>query len=172
MANYTYEDIIMDPEDPRLEGAIGKECYFSDYPKNLLNNARSNSSDICRLKSIDKEEDAPFIDGESDYGWTCIIIKKEEPQPRYVPFESMEEFVERYGEVRDFAEFNSFEDNLFQCGMWLKTYDNEKPTYRLVSRIEYKGVRISEHGFFTWEELLSRGFLFLNDTPCGRLKEA
>ena len=172
MANYTYEDIIMDPEDPRLEGAIGKECYFSDYPKNLLNNARSNSSDICRLKSIDKEDDAPFIDGESDYGWTCIIIKKEEPQPRYVPFESMEEFVERYGEVRDFAEFNSFEDNLFQCGMWLKTYGNEKPTYRLVSRIEYKGVRIPEHGFFTWEELLSRGFLFLNDTPCGKLKEA
>ena len=28
MAEYTYEDIIMDPEDPRLEGAIGKECYF------------------------------------------------------------------------------------------------------------------------------------------------
>ena len=33
MAEYTYEDIIMDPDDPRLEGAIGKECYFSDFPK-------------------------------------------------------------------------------------------------------------------------------------------
>ena len=170
MANYTYEDIIMDPEDPRLEGAIGKECYFSDYPKNLLNNARSNSSDICRLKGIDKEEDAPFIDGESDYGWTCVIIKKEEPQPQYVPFESMEEFVERYWEVRDFAEFNSFEDNFFQCGMWLKTYDNEKPAYRLVSGIEYKGVQISEYGFFTWGELC-KDYTFLDGTPCGRLVE-
>ena len=31
MAEYTYEDIIMDPNDPRLEGAIGKECYFNVY---------------------------------------------------------------------------------------------------------------------------------------------
>ena len=42
MAEYTYEDIIMDPEDPRLEGAIGKESYFSDYPKKLLNSAIYN----------------------------------------------------------------------------------------------------------------------------------
>ena len=42
MAEYTYEDIIMDPEDPRLEGAIGKECFFSEYPKRLLNSAKNN----------------------------------------------------------------------------------------------------------------------------------
>ena len=42
MAEYTYEDIIMDPEDPRLEGAIGKECFFSDYLKRLLNSAKNN----------------------------------------------------------------------------------------------------------------------------------
>ena len=55
MAEYTYEDIIMDPNDPRLEGAIGKECYVSDFPKIALNNARDNLIPD-RLKRIAKEE--------------------------------------------------------------------------------------------------------------------
>ena len=55
MAEYTYEDIIMDPEDPRLEGAIGKECYFSDYPREALKHAINNTIKY-RLKSINKEE--------------------------------------------------------------------------------------------------------------------
>ena len=52
MAEYTYEDIIMDPKDPRLEGAIGKECYFSDYPKKLLYGARNNSSEYLNYISV------------------------------------------------------------------------------------------------------------------------
>ena len=85
MAEYTYEDIIMDPNDPRLEGAIGKECYVSDFPKKVLNDARNNST-VDRLKSINKESVCPFVD-EYKVGWTVVIIKKEEPK-KYVPFES------------------------------------------------------------------------------------
>lgn len=171
MAKYTYKDIIIDPTSEEAKNCIGKMVYYSDNANACLSNANNDNS--CKLlQEIKEDMNLPFFLEKNGMGWGCIILKKEEPQPRYVPFESMEEFVERYGEVKDFAEFNSFEDNLFQCGMWLKTYDNEKPTYRLVSRIEYKGVRISELGFFTWKELLSRGFLFLNDTSCGRLKEA
>ena len=65
MAEYTYEDIIMDPNDPRLEGAIGKECYVSDFPKIALNNARDNLIPD-RLKRIAKEETCPFVDEEED----------------------------------------------------------------------------------------------------------
>ena len=91
MAEYTYEDIIMDPEDPRLEGAIGKECYFSDYPKKLLDSARNNSSGYLDcLTNIIKEGVCPFVD-KKGYGRTLIIIKKEEPKPKpkYVPFENV-----------------------------------------------------------------------------------
>ena len=86
MVEYTYEDIIMDPEDPRLEGAIGKECYFSDCPKIALDYARNNSS-TDRLKSINKESVAPFV-GDDEVNWVMVIIKKEEPKPKYIPFES------------------------------------------------------------------------------------
>ena len=65
MAEYTYADIIMDPNDPRLEGAIGKECYVSDFPKIALNNARDNLI-TDRLKRIEKEETCPFVDEEEE----------------------------------------------------------------------------------------------------------
>ena len=62
MTEYTYEDIIMDPDDPRLEGAIGKECYFSDFPKKVLNSARNNSSEYLDcLTNISKEKPFPFL---------------------------------------------------------------------------------------------------------------
>lgn len=78
MVEYTYKDIIIDPNDPRLEGAIGKECYFADYPKLLLEDARSNSSIICsyRLREICKNAKYPFVDKDR-HTWTLIIIKKE-----------------------------------------------------------------------------------------------
>ena len=79
MDEYTYEDIIMDPEDPRLEGAIGKECYFSDYPKKLLSSAIYNSPEYLDcLTDIRKEGACTFVD-KNGSGWTLIIIKKEEP---------------------------------------------------------------------------------------------
>ena len=77
MAEYTYADIIMDPEDPRLEGAIGKECYFSDYPKKLLESARYNSAlYLDCLTNISKEKACPFVD-KNGSSWALIIIKKE-----------------------------------------------------------------------------------------------
>ena len=81
MFEYGYEDIIMDPEDPRLEGAIGKECYFSDYPKMLLSGARHNSPEYLDcLTDIRKEGACTFVD-KNGSGWILIIIKKEEPKP-------------------------------------------------------------------------------------------
>ena len=75
MAEYTYADIIIDPNDPRLEGAIGKECYFSNYPKKLLECARYNLA-LYRdcLTYIDKKDICPVAD-KKGYGWTFIIIK-------------------------------------------------------------------------------------------------
>ena len=92
MAEYTYADIIMDPEDPRLEGAIGKECYLSDFPKIALDVARNNLT-VDRLKRIAKEETCPFVNEEEESNWAVIIIKKEEPKPEFMPFKNISEFI-------------------------------------------------------------------------------
>lgn len=181
MAEYTYEDIIMDPEDPRLEGAIGKECYFSDVPNFLLDYARDNSIEhLSCLKKINKEEHCPFIDKKNETPWFLIIIKKEEPKPKYVPFESMDEFLERYTESKERAEFGSFEGKLNQYGMWLK--DTDRDVYCLVTEIWNYGVVVGDsnmnttkdgdeyftmNGVTKWKQLFME-YTFLNDTPCGK----
>lgn len=176
MDEYSYDSVIIDPTKEGVESIIGKEVYFHDNPSFCVVNANRKSNDnlgilveICRV-SIN-----PFLIKLNDGAVTAhsCIIEKKEPESKYVPFKSMEEFVERYREVMEGVEADSFEDNLFMSGMWLKHADDDdlnKSVYRLVSQIKDAGVRISEWGFFDWKDLLSAGFLFPDDTPCGRRK--
>lgn len=180
MAEYTYEDIIMDPEDHRLEGAIGKECYFSEYPKRLLNGARNNSPEYLDcLTDIRKEGACTFVD-KNGSAWTLIIIKKEEPK-KYVPFESKWEFIESYMDNRSNHEYL---DHQISClgGIWLKDKDREG-AYFMVTEIWKEGVVVSDikmkttkegnDEYYTtnetteWKELL-RGYTFLDGSPCGK----
>ena len=169
MAEYSYDDVNFIGGTERVANALGKECYYGFSAKQVLENAQNDRGSSI-LKRVDNDNYKPF--GDTRGGWYPFMIVKKEPAPRYVPFKSKEEFVERYKEVMEVVEFDSFEDNLFQCGMWLKHADDDpnKSVYRLVSLIKDAGVRISERGFFDWGELLLAGFLFLDDTPCGRRK--
>ena len=184
MIEYTYEDIIMDPNDPRLEGAIGKECYVSDFPKIALNNARDNLI-TDRLKRIEKEETCPFVDEEEEDNWAVIILKKEEPKPKFIPFRSKEEFIERYMEVKDELGSDSFEDSLLQCGMWIKV-EGVSDGYCMVTEIWNDGIVLGYSKLFTIEEVpgrystvtqttswdnLCKDFTFLDGSPCGKLTE-
>ena len=165
MAEYTYADIIMDPNDPRLEGAIGKECYFSDYPAILVNYAKNNSSDTIRLKRIDKEGSCPFIDEEYEDNWICIIIKKEEPKPKYVPFVNEKEFLG--------ACYNNETEKLYGIyhylathGIWLK--NRESDDLFMVVEIWDDGVVIGSNQFTTtWNDLRNE-YTFLNGSQCGK----
>lgn len=160
MDEYTYADIIMDPNDPRLEGAIGKECWLSDYPKGVLDYARNNLKEF-RLKSIDKEDNFPFVDNNHEDNWALIIIKKEEPKPKYVPFESAEEFIDAF-HYHDNANYSETDDILLNYGMWLKL--NE--LYVLVTCISDEYIKTFESCYF-WNELLEN-FEFLDGSPCGK----
>ena len=170
MAEYSYDDVNFIGGTERVANALGKECYYGFSAKQVLENAQNDRGSSI-LKRVDNDNYKPF--GDTRGGWYPFMIVKKEPAPRYVPFKSKEEFVERYKEVMEVVEFDSFEDNLFQCGMWLKHADDDpsKSVYRLVSLIKDAGVRISERGFFDWGELLLAGFLFLDDTPCGKEEE-
>ena len=183
MAEYTYEDIIMDPEDPRLEGAIGKVCYFNDSPKMILEHANNNSpNNFFSLKEINKNNEYPFTDGKYEDVWTLIIIKKEEPKPEYVPFESKEEFIEAY-HYHDNANYSETEDILINYGMWL--WSEVDGSYKLVTEIWNAGVVIgddkmritNEEGHIdvfndttSWVKLFSE-YRFLDGSPCGKLME-
>ena len=180
MAEYTYEDIIMDPEDPRLEGAIGKVCYFNDSPKMILEHANNNSpNNFFSLKEINENNEYPFTDGKYEDVWTLIIIKKEEPKPEYVPFESKEEFIEAF-HYHDNANYSETDDILLNYGMWL--WSNVDGSYKLVTEIWNAGVVIgddkmritNEEGHIdvfndttSWVKLFSE-YRFLDGSHCGK----
>lgn len=164
MIEYTYTDIIMDPEDPRLEGAIGKECYLSDFPKIALDVARNNLT-VDRLKRIAKEETCPFVNEEEESNWAVIIIKKEEPKPEFMPFKNISEFLNAYRSVARWLGKEKY--FLSQHGIWLKDKDIDGVFY-VVTEIWKDGVVLgSDQSTTKWDELLC-GYTFIDDTPCGR----
>ena len=170
MIEYTYADIIMDPEDPRLEGAIGKECYFGEYPTWLLDYARNNSpGNLHILKRINNKPVCHFTD-ECEASWTLIIIKKEEPKPKpkYVPFQDGREFFNSYLSVESWLEKEDY--FLSNHGIWLKDKDIDGVFY-VVTEIWKDGVVLgSDQSTTKWDDLLC-GYTFLDSSPCGKSVE-
>ena len=168
MDEYTFENLIINPEIPGLEGLIGKEVYFNDIPIYCIRQANDDYK-AGILIGIHKDYSTPFsVETPSGcaLNYACIIPKKEEPKPKYVPFESIEEFVERYTEVKEVAEFGTFEDNLLQCGMWIKSKDDDNLSQVTVIR-EY-GICIDTMSTFVlWKNLLD-DFEFIDGSPCGK----
>ena len=165
MAEYTYADIIMDPEDPRLDGAIGKECYFSDYPKKLLSSAIYDLPEYLDcLTDIRKEGTCTFVD-KNGTKWALIIIKKEEPK-KYVPFETLYEFIESYKKAEERIDYSNIEDYIASCGMWLRF--NNDDVMCAVTEIWADGVFLGhDHMKIKWEELFNF-YTFMDDSPCGK----
>ena len=160
MAEYTYKDIIIDPISEEAKNAIGEGCYFGSNPKTVLDFANCNEKKFLRvLECIKPEEDNPFYD--YNYGFPCIIVKKEEPKPKYVPFESKEEFIDAF-HYHDNDKYSETDDILLNYGMWLKL--NE--LYVLVTCISDEYIKTFESCYF-WNELLEN-FEFLDGSPCGK----
>lgn len=87
MPEYTYTDVIIDPDDPRLE--IGGSYYRADYPKEVLYRANEDSIHIGTLECIEREDPmTPFVikEGSILTNWACLIRKKV-PEKRYIPFD-------------------------------------------------------------------------------------
>ena len=164
MAEYTYKDIIIDPTSEEAKNAVGEGCYFGSNPKTVLDFANCNEKKFLRvLECIKPEEDNPFYDYK--YGFPCIIIKKEEPKPKYVPFESKEEFIEAY-HYYDNAKYSETEDILLNYGMWLKSMC--LGNFYQVTIIKKSGIFTDDNSsIITWEQLLEK-YTFLDGTPCGK----
>lgn len=183
MDEYTFKDLIINSETPGLRSLIGKEVYFSDVPLYCIKGA-NNNCEVGILKGICKGIAFPFqieTPEKEVLNFACIILKKEKSKPEYTPFKSMEEFVDSYMEAKGGVESNSFEDNLLQCGMWLKEKGAESGAYCMVTEIWKEGVSVGQEGIFLNEGSISTDFTswcdlylsfnFLDGSPCGRLVE-
>ena len=167
MAEYTYKDIIIDPDSEEAKNAVGEGCYFGSNPKTVLDFANCNEKKFLRvLECIKPEEDNPFYDYK--YGFPCIIVKKEEPK-KYVPFETLDEFIESYKKTEERIEYTNTRDYLASCGMWLRF--NNDDVICAVTEIWTDGVFIGhDHMKIKWEELFNF-YTFMDDSPCGKLMD-
>lgn len=169
MEKYTWEDIIIDPTSEEAKACIGKEVYYGSNPNEVL--IRANNNNIFALEKLLKiypKNKYPFIvDDAYTSHFSCIILKKEEPQkeePKYVPFKNSGEFI------------SEFEDNtpiMHVYGLWIYEkigkFDEKVP--RLVTEMWGDGVIVGSDSHTTkWKELMER-FVFENNEPCGMLQE-
>ena len=171
MSEYVFEDLVMNPKSPGLESLIGKEVYCNDVPLACLDHANEHRGTGILREIRYESTDYPFrveIPEGGILGFVCIIPKKEESEPEYVPFKSKEEFVERYMQIKEGVAFGPFEDSLLQCGMWLKQKCDSEDS--MILSISPEGVFVLDT-FYTWE-LLIKDFLFLDGSPCGKLIKA
>ena len=147
MPEYTYKDVIIDPEDPRVE--IGAEYYFGDNPVDALRRAKRDG--VYTLKYVNKDTEEPFISC-GDFRYSCIIRKKE-PENRYVPFDLLKE-----------------EDRAKLRGAWVRVKDIPTIEYQITG-MNAKYVLLGTTVNLETDDLL-RSYELVDGTPCGQLVEA
>ena len=167
MAEYTYKDIIIDPTSEEAKNAVGKICYFSDSPRTLL------SEIDCKrpVEGILTNMDDGYFEVDNKGYWDCIIVKKEEPKPKYVPFESTHEFISAYYKANNEIVVNT-ESMLSGFGMWLRCKENfesnARPFLACVSEIYDDCITIGKYP----DPITFKGLLeyceFLDGSPCGK----
>lgn len=169
MSEYTYADVIIDPNDKRVK--IGERYYFADTPKEALelanNYEASNYEASNELANVFTDNASPFVSKTGDYGYACLVksllegnegalqdysytcmIKVKEPQVKYVPFDLSKK------EVRDKLR-----------GQWLEKKD--KTAEFDVNIIAFdEGYQAWLANGLTSADLLAQ-FTFLDGTPCG-----
>ena len=144
MAEYTYKDVIIDPEDPRVE--IGKDYFFGDSPAEVLKWANSNH-ETHRLRMILKENYPFSFEG---LRFPCIIRKKE-PEKKYVPFDLSKE-----------------EDRNCLKGKWIKRTDTGDED--LIISFSEDSTFIAPDQYWDAEKLLAL-YVFEDGSPCGKEME-
>ena len=183
MDEYTFENLIINPETPGLDDLIGKEVYFNDVPIYCIKHANDDYM-VGMLMGVHKGESVPFYvetPGGCMLNYACIIPKKEEPKPKYVPFENAEEFLDAYYH-NETENLDGVYHYLATRGIWLKDKSTEVPAYCMATEVRGNGVIISDKKLSTtgilifnnttsWSELYE-SFTFLDGTPCGRLEES
>lgn len=143
---YTYDDIIINPEDKRLEGAIGKEVYLETSAIDVLKQANGEDGPNI-LMAIHKDVAFPFQGIMFRYPF---VILKKEPTVKYVPFD-----------------LSKKEDRDFLRGKWVKKKDTGNE-YQLIhfTHIDslWRALANTGQEFYDY-------YTFLDGTPVGKKVE-
>ena len=163
MDEYTYKDIIIDPTSEEAKNAVGKICYFSNSPRNILSDIYCKSA----VEGILTNMDDGYFEVDNEGYWDCIILKKEEPKPKYVPFENADEFIDAYDNANYSVKNGTAENKLFNYGgIWLRN-KNDDSMY-MVIEIWNDGVVLGSDQIATpWKYILDE-YTFLDGTTCGK----
>lgn len=179
MSEYTYDNIIIDPHKEGIGSLIGKEVYFEAKPFLCLKAANEKlTSNSGILVEVYKDSINPFcVKGKSgSYKYPCIIEKKEEPKPEFIPFESADEFLDEYDNANYSVSSGTLGNKLLNYGgVWLKSKKDN--SLCMVAGICDDGLVICDKKMtisdsieynvkMSWAEILA-DFLFLDGTPCG-----
>ena len=150
MAEYTYKDVIVDPEDPRVE--IGKEYYSAIVPNAVLDFANHNE-ELANLIEVDRSLSSPFhIKSDCCDCWTCLLVRKKEPEKKWEPFDLSKE-----------------EDREKLKGAWVRIKDILTIEYQIVG-LNAKFVFLGNNANLETQDLFI-GYEFIDGTPCGKLVE-
>lgn len=155
---YTYADVIIDPNDPRVE--VDAEYYYCDNLSGCLE--RANKDDVAHLAGLEKV--CPNIIGHFfiDDAYSICLIRKKEPVKRYVPFDLSD------SEVR-----KSLRDR------WVTTIDGttDYPGDAKIVQFYYSetsGWLVcigGESGESVRPDYLLKKYKFDDGSPCGKLVE-
>ena len=89
---YDYKDVIFNPCSEDAKTAIGKSCFFSLSPRDVIDIANKCKNEARILTGI---KDGYFVD-EDGTKWDCIIVSRDEPRLKYVPFKTPSQFISAY----------------------------------------------------------------------------
>ena len=179
MGEYTYDNVIIDPHKEGVRSLIGKEVYFEAKPFLCLKAANEKLvSNLGILVEVYKDSINPFcVKGKSgSYKYPCIIEKKEEPKPEFIPFESADEFLDEFDEANYSITHGTLENRVLEYGgVWLKSKKDD--SLCMVAGVRDDGLVICDKKMtisetieynvkMSWDEILT-DFVFLDGTPCG-----
>ena len=154
MPEYTYKDVIIDPEDPRVE--IGKEYWAGSCAGSVIDRANENRPTLL-LRDVEPDSNSPFFlnsaKSNSDMAKASCIIRKKDPKKRYVPFDLSDPDVRK--SLR---------------GRWIESDGDESQITGFHQLNGEEWVAAVANGYVTDEILYSR-WKFEDGSPCGRLVE-
>lgn len=179
MGEYTYDNVIIDPHKEGVRSLIGKKVYFEAKPFLCLKAANEKlTSNLGILVEVYKDSINPFcVKGKSgSYKYPCIIEKREEPKPEFVPFKSADEFIDEYDNANYSISSGTLENKLLNYGgVWLKSKKDN--SLCMVAGVSNSGLVICDkertssepieyNVRMSWAEIFAN-FVFADGTPCG-----
>ena len=132
---------------------------LDDYWYDLM---RDSVGKILKVKEISN-----FIMLDNGINYPYFVLEKiEPPKPKYVPFESKEEFIRVFDNHTTNLDVVSTEYALLRYGMWIRG-KHDKNLYQVIS-ISKGGVFIGGIDYRIYWSYLHINFEFLDGSPCGK----